>query len=119
MNWFRKLKEIVATHKKLMEIVGDYDAKHRRLFDRILAAEKVIKDRTNISTDIRYHGPDRNQIIVTGRYNNADYVQLYTIDDHSLGSLVGRLKEMERYGVLDKVDAPYQMKAVFEREMKF
>lgn len=53
---------------------------------------------------------------VEGRYRNADYVQSYTLDTPDLASLIGQLKQMERSGVVRRLDGPPMVRAVFERE---
>lgn len=113
-EWFKKLKNIVSTYDKdYKRLSEDY----KYLYNRITEAEKLIKDRTTISADVVYSGPDRNQIIVTGRYRSRDYVQVFTLADNELKTLVDQLREMERYGVIDKVDAIHGMKEVIKRSI--
>lgn len=117
ISWLRKLNEIVASHSKLMHVIGSYQADIRVLNNRMKAATDLIKDRTNISSDFHFHGHNRNQIIVTGRYRNRDYVQVFTIADNELKTLIDTLREMQRYGVVDKIDAAYDMKYVIENDL--
>ena len=118
-NWFKKLREIIKAHKQIMRIVGSYDSDHKWFVARLVQAENTIKDRTDISADVHFHGPNRNQIIVTGRYRSRDYIQVFTLADNELRTVIDQLREMERYGVVDKVDAICDMKAVIERELRF
>ena len=116
-KWVHKLKEIVSCHKQLLRIAGTYDRDHKFFINRIVQAENLIKDRTDISVDVHLKDYNPNQIMVAGRYRNADYVQVYTLADNELSSLIPQLREMERYGRVSKVDAAYGLKAVVEREM--
>jgi len=118
LNWFKKLKEIVACHRQLMHLSGSYEDDLVWLNRKINAAEQIIKDRTDISADVHFHGHNRNQIIVTGRYRKMDYVQVFTLADNELASLINQLRDMERFGVVDKVDAIRDMKYVIERELQ-
>ena len=97
INWIQNLKEIVASHSKLDHIVKSYQTDIRVLNNRMKEATDLIKDRTDISADVHLHGHNRNQIIVTGRYRSHDYVQVFTVADNELKTLIDTLREMQRY----------------------
>lgn len=118
IKWFKKLKEIVACHKQILKIVGSYDRDHKWFISRITQAENMIRERTDISADVHMMNRNPNQIIVTGRYRNRDYVQVFTLQDNDLRSLIEQLREMERFGVVSKIDCAYDMRGVFERELR-
>lgn len=117
LKWFKKLREIVACHAQLLKIAGSYDGDHKWFMSRIVQAENLIKDRTDIAVDAHVTNHNPNQIIVTGRYRNRDYVQVFTLADNELGTLVEQLREMQRYGVVNKIDAPIGFRNVIEREL--
>ncbi len=68
-NWIKELLYIVKNYKTDQKLVfKKIDVNRKRLEERIKKAEKIIKDRTDISADIHLKSCSRNQIIVTGRY---------------------------------------------------
>ena len=119
VKWWKKLREIVACHKMIMKIVGSYDNDHRFFINRIVSAENMIKDRTDVSADVHLTNHNPNQIIVVGRYRRSDYVKVFTLADNELGTLVDQLREMQRYGVVTKIDAPYEFRAVVEKDLNY
>ncbi|MFZ2982025.1 MAG: hypothetical protein WA085_13415 [Sphingobium sp.] len=100
--------------KKLKAIVSSYDADIRNAHARISELEKLVRERTNIAVDVGFKSA--NHVIVVGRYKNADYVQTYALDTPDLAVMIERLREMERYGKVARIDAPPVFKAVFERD---
>lgn len=100
--------------KKLKTIVGCYDADLRNAHTRIAELEKLVRDRTNIAVDVGFKSA--SHVIVVGRYKDADYVQTYALDTPDLAALIDQLRQMERHGVVRRVDAPPQFRAVFERD---
>jgi hypothetical protein len=102
--------------KKLKSIVASYDADLRKAHARIDELEKLVRDRTNIAVDVGFKSA--NHVIVIGRYKNADYIQTYTLDTPNLSTLIERLRHMDRAGVVRRVDAPPQFRAVFERDAR-
>ena len=117
LKWFKKLRELVACHTELLKIVGSYDKDHSWFISRLVQAENLIKDRTDIAVDAHVTNHNPNQIIVTGRYRNRDYVQVFTLADNELKTLVEQLRKMQRYGVVSKIDAPVGFRSVIEREL--
>ena len=121
INWF----------KTLFRMVNNYDALRadRRtelnylqrqiasLNTEMAEAVKLIKHRTSVNADIRYRGRDRNQVIIVGRYHNRDYIEVFTISDYALRETIERLREMQRYGVVDRVDAAPEFRSVIRREL--
>jgi len=103
LKWIKKLKTIVARYD------NDFSKEHAR----IMELEKLIRERTNIAVDVGVAGT--SHVIVVGRYRNVDYVQTYALNTPDLATLIEQLQQMERYGVVRRVDAPPQFRAVFER----
>ena len=101
--------------KKLIKIVNEYDINIESINIKVNEAIKVIKYRTEINADIRLHGPNRNQIIVVGRYRNKDYIEVYTITDKDVNYIVDQLKEMQKYGVVNKIDSVPMLKKAISR----
>lgn len=105
LSWIKKLKRIVTR----------YDADLQAAHARIAELEKLIRDRTDISVELGFRSA--TNVIVTGRYKNADYVQTFQINERDTGALVDQLREMQRFGVIRKIDCPPPLKAVFKREV--
>jgi hypothetical protein len=112
IRWFRKLREIVRNYDT------DRNAIHLKICQtekRAIEAENVIRSRTDIHADIHYKSD--NQIIVVGRYRNRDYVQVFHVAPDDFCAMIEKFRDMERYGYMARVDAPPQMKVVFENEL--
>ncbi|KKN66524.1 hypothetical protein LCGC14_0470580 [marine sediment metagenome] len=114
MKWF----------KKLLKIVHDYDKDRLTdrsfLFQKIEDAEQFIRDRTTVDVDVGISPQNHSsQIIVVGRYRNNDYIQTYQMPDHDFTALVEHLRELSKYATIQRIDAPYGMKEMFPRDLKF
>lgn len=106
---------MIKWFKKLLFIVKNYDVDRTFVINRIEKAERIIKDRTDIHADVHYKSG--NQIVVIGRYKNRNYIQTFNVSGDDFSGLVDRLKDMERYGHIGRIDAPPQMNAVIENEL--
>lgn len=114
MKWYKNLCE---KRRKLSWIAKNYDSNQNYLLKRIAEAEKIIKDRTIINVDAQMSERSPHQIIVMGKYKGNDYVQAFHVYE-DINALVERLKEMERYGTVNRMDAPYSMRAYLEGILK-
>lgn len=106
---------MITWFKKLFEIVRDYDQRNDYNTQRVIDLEKILRDRTSLNVDIHHKG--LNHVIMVGRYKNTDWIQTYTIDGKDFHHLVDQLKHMQRYGVVDRVDAPPQMSAAIRSSL--
>lgn len=106
---------MITWFKKLRKIVQDYNHDREYLIMRIAELEKILRDRTSLNVDIHHKG--LNHVIMVGRYKNTDWIQTYTIDGKDFHHLVDQLKHMQRYGVVDRVDAPPQMSAAIRSSL--
>lgn len=106
-TWIKKLKAIVATY------YTNLDGLHSRI-DRL---DALVRDRTDISVGVSLTRKNPSQVIVTGQYRNSDYVQVFNVDTDDLAHLIDMLRDMQRHGVVRRVDAPPGFKAVFDREL--
>lgn len=104
--WLKTLGYIVKHHPQILK-------EQQQRFELL---EKRIKDLTTISVDLGYRHD--SQVIVTGRYRNTDYVQIFSLSDSDLPSIIARLREVERYGTVRRVDCARDMRAVFAREFR-
>jgi len=120
INWFKNLFYVVKDyhiHKLVFNTnIDDLNKRMAWLETQTSHAVNIIKERTEISADIRLRGPNRNQIIIIGRYKKRDYVEVFTTTDKQLDQLIPHLKHLEKFGVIEKVDAPTGFKAIFKRD---
>lgn len=110
-SWIKKLRKIVSSYDSDFAM---YAANLKYAQARITELEQLVKDRTNIAVDLGFRSA--NHVIVVGRYKNADYVQTFQINGQ-LNDIVDRLREMEKYGEVRRVDGPPAVRAVFNREL--
>lgn len=82
---------------------------------RIEVLEKLIREHTDIAVDCNYRG--MNVITVIGRYRNKDYVQTFHVAERNIADLIDQLREMERYAMVRRVDAPPVIRALIERDL--
>lgn len=103
--------------RKLFHIVRYYD-EHQNAIDRqinLLSREQkelvsVIKERTTINVDVGYRG--RSDVILIGHYKGRDFVQGYRIRHEDFSSLVNQLKEMQKYGVINRIDEMHSFQSI-------
>lgn len=100
---------------KLRRIYDTYDSNIAALNTRIDALEKIIRERTETSLSVNYNG---NYLIAVGAYKGKGYVETYRMDKQDFNSLILQLKEMQRYSTIRTIDAPPQMRAVYEFAIK-
>jgi hypothetical protein len=103
--------------KKLRLIVDAYHTDLLRTREKLAALETLVRDRTEISVDLGFR--EKNYAVVVGRYRGSDYVQTYILREADLVGLIEQLRDMERHGHLDRIDAPPQFRAVFKRDLNF
>jgi len=121
----KKIKNLINWCKKLIYIVNNYDLEIKNLSNRIDCAESnvnkginMIKKRTKIHADVSYFEGSPTQIITIGRYRNRDYIQVFSLhNDNDFKMLIEKLREMERYGDLERIDCPIGLEAVLDREL--
>lgn len=109
--------------QKLFQILRTYDKdlcnlqlQIKRLEDDLSKAEAVIKERTNLAVDINFKSS--NKVIVIGRYNNTDYIQMYNLHDRAFHKIVDTAKSMTKFGDVTHIDTVPNFKASFLREVK-
>lgn len=123
IEWFKNLFYVVKNYKDdYSTMINDFNYVHEQMswhHKEIKDATNLIKERTEISTDIHLRGHDRNQIIVVGRYRKQDYVQVFTTNDNDMNNLINQLRDMQQYGVVEKIDAAPSVKFIINRELEF
>ena len=120
IKWYHDLKNKYHDLKKLYgdikDIVGVYHRDQSWFMERLVQAENIIKDRTDIHVDINTHSPTPNTIIVIGKYKSGDYIQTYNVRNDDMTHLITILKDMERYGTVRTVDAIPSIRGFFSGE---
>ena len=113
INWLKKLLKIVRNHETEIMALQNQINWYKQTVENSV---KLIKERTSINVDVGFKG--RSQIIVIGRYNGADYIQTYTVNEKDFTGLVRQLVEMQRYGVVEKIDYIPHISASIKQELK-
>ena len=127
IKWFKDLFHVVRVYKEqnrllaeelqnLKNKLNEQEGRIDYCFDEVNAGVNTIKERTDISADVTFSRHAKNQIVVIGRYKNCDYIQTYSILDNDFDYLINMLKDMQRHGVVSKIDAVPHMSAVLKRE---
>lgn len=115
--WVKKLLTVVREHEADVETLTELiNARANDLYRRVEQAEKLIRDRTTVDVDVGFSGGCT--VIVTGRYRDADYVNVHTIRPEDFRALVELLREMERFANLRHIDAAPEFRATLRRGLK-
>lgn len=129
--WWKALNNLVAHQQLILDVTRDrkykvdtiLDTANTALSKSILAvgyskeARQYIKDATEVSADMHIRGG--SQVIVTGRYRNADYVNIFSIEDGELGHIINLLRDMQQHATVRRLDAPFGMREVIAKNIKF
>lgn len=103
--------------KKLRIIVKNYDADKARTNSRISAAENFIRERTEVHADIHTKSPC--QMVMIGRYQGKDFVNIYAVGQGEFESLLKHLREVDKYARPGRFDSPWpEVNAVIDREFR-
>jgi len=127
IKWFKTLFRIVRDYDAVQNDTNNAFVKAFRQIDgaitdssmavdRAIAAEQVIRERTDVSVDAHYRSPAPSTVIVAGRYRNQDYVQVYGFDHDDFEYLVRHLKDMERHAAIRRIDGPPMIRDIMEHE---
>jgi hypothetical protein len=108
--------------KNLFYIVKNYSYDQKRTIEllrvqreKMVALDKLIKERTNISADIGYL-KGANYVILVGHYKNRDYINVFDLNGKTFAEIVEQFRAMTKHGNVLRVDAPAPFKAVLERD---
>lgn len=102
IQWIQKVKHIIKY----------YELDQRRIAGQIQSAEQIIRERTEINVELNTRGD--NHIVMVGRYRNRDYVETITVDARSFDYMVRKVRELEQFGRLNRIDGHPGMRATFE-----
>lgn len=137
INWFKTLFRLVRDYRALArryttDLQGLYEqltpveatatqalADAATALKTAQAAHKLIYDRTTVHFDISPTRHDPNVVIVVGRYQDKDFVQVYSFSIDEFRGLVDNMREAARHGAIGRVDAPPTLRAVIDRDFKF
>lgn len=113
-----RIRKIIDFLKRAKRVIDSYDHDLHYGHVRVTRLEAVIKERTELNVDISPSRHGRSHVVLVGRYNGRDYVESFSLDDREFSNMVCRLREMERYAFVNRVDAPPTFRGVFEKELR-
>ena len=116
ITWFKKLLWVVRNFERAL--AEAQKAQSEAQAAKVLAQEAfdLIRDRTTVHMDIGPSKHDANVIILVGRYNRKDYVQVYSFGGENFEHVVDEMRLAAREGHIGRVDAPPMFKAILERD---
>jgi len=123
IKWFKTLARIVRDYDNTCEGLEagliQAEAAAQQAINRANAAERVIRDRTDLSVDVSAHKNSPSTVIVTGRYKGMDYVQVFNVSHDSFGELVDQLREQNRFATTRYIDTVSPVvREVIDREVR-
>lgn len=111
LNWLKRLKRIVDF----------YDADRFKLEEEFKARIKIlesilIKD-TTIGLDLTHNVQHAllTNVVVIGRYQDRDIVEIFSMPPNDFAYTVRQLRDLEKRGRVQYVDAPTAIKVVLKR----
>lgn len=136
IKWFTTLFKMVRKYEEYQTKISDMEKELTKLHanqtelnrkmiittKEVETARQVIVDRTSIDIDASI--VEANMIIAVGRYRNGDYVEVFSFGkptrerENTFTNMVDRLREMQKFGELDRVDAPPQFRAFVNHDLK-
>lgn len=108
IKWFKELFRVVREFKDLQDKVDELQIRLKNQRTLLNEAYDMIKDRTEVSVDVGVKGPSR--IILSGRYKNNDFVEVFDIPDKDFIYVVDMLKDMRKSHVVRVIDGPFECK---------
>lgn len=114
IGWFRNLFYIVGNYRAdLHMIVNCVD----QCMVQLNVVEGYVKKATKIHVDIPASSKDFTKVIVIGTYRGKDHVQVFGVRPGSIDGLIEQLREMQRYAVVERIDAPLEVHATVKRSL--
>lgn len=92
--------------------------KASQLIDTIKQLKENIEFKYSTDVDIDTH-PNMSKIITIGRYKGQDYVQVHTVQPDDFNHLVHIVRNMTKAGVVNRIDAPIQLRQPFQDLMEY
>ena len=101
-----KLKQDI---QELERKVGSYKASNHHLQNQVNKVHDFVREATTVSADIQYKHSQGSTIVVTGRYRNNDYVNVFTVEHKDMNYIVDFLRDKERTMGRGFYDTPLHM----------
>lgn len=115
VKWIKNLLRIVESYDvNRANDIRRQEANFKTVCNQVAQAKEYIRERTDVSADVHFNQYARNYIIVTGRYRNRDYVEVFSLDESGFEGTINQLREMQRYARVRHIDAPPTMKAFID-----
>lgn len=114
IGWFRNLFYIVGNYRTDLHMIAHHVDTCR---EQLAIVEGYVKKATKIHVDIPASAKEFTKIIVIGTYRGRDHVQVFGIRPGSMDGLIEQLREMQRYAVVERIDAPLEVHATVKRSI--
>ena len=112
VNWFKKLIYIVNNYDKNLSMAMRQVRKNEL---EVTEAVNLIKERTSLSADVHMKMNAPTQVILIGRYNGHDYVNIFSLTEDDMKPLIHQLKDMEDYAHMSRIDAPIEYRNIVKQ----
>lgn len=106
LKWFKRLQHIIDFYD------ADRFALEQKLHERIKYLEDLLVEQTKIGINI---GHKSSYVIVMGEYKRHNLVEIFTMSSNDFTSIVHDLKELEKRGNVQFIDAPLGVRTVLKR----
>lgn len=113
LKYFKTLHSLIKSHEDSQAEIASLKRRLEYQSEKMVFLDKLIKDRTDIAVDV--HRRDMNTVIVVGRYKNADYINCFKLAAEEFPHLIERLKDMEQYGTVRRMDSFPEFRAIYDR----
>ena len=87
------------------------------LLNTIDELQKELRKYQTVDIDVSYRGMS-STIIVTGRLNGRDFVNVYDINHKDFSGLVNHIKDYAKYYEIRNVDGPIGFTSTLKRDLK-
>lgn len=122
----KKIKKFIQRIRNIIRIADTYDkslhdiaVNYMRISNNQDYLDNLVKELTRVDFDVSPRISGTNLCIMSGRYRNTDYVQIFSMHDQEFVDVLKWILELKKRGQIDRVDSPIHMRAVFDREGLF
>lgn len=118
-NWFKQLFYIVRNYDKDLDL---YMQRIHNLEVQNAKLTRIIRSRTQVSSEVSHHGSSPHVVVLTGVYKNRDYVEIFNVTTDDFRELVELLRRIEEHAQLNRLDTgPYRpaLRRIAKDELNF
>lgn len=121
IRWIKELLYIVRNYdRNFGGLLSHQELQNKRILSLRSAIDdldEVLRERTQLAVDVPAMRNYPATVVLVGRYNENDFVQVYQIFPEDFGALVDHVKQLSRYAKLTNVDAPFQLREYIRKEI--